>query len=201
MNRKDEIEARLAAIRDELEKPDANIDALTEEVRRLKNELQQINAAAEKRKKLREDVSSGLGTVIRTFKPNGSEDMPFAIDSEEYRTAWLKHMQGRDLSAVEQLIATSNRKRVYEAMQFAGLQDGIVTVSFSKKNQMYKNLAERKPEEIAEAMTAAFGQPMTVRIVDEGIAAPKAEGTSNVAKRVIEQSYDIFGRENIDLES
>ena len=105
------------------------------------------------------------------------------------------------LSAVEQLIATSNRKRVYEAMQFAGLQDGIVTVSFSKKNQMYKNLAERKPEEIAEAMTAAFGQPMTVRIVDEGIAAPKAEGTSSVAKRVIEQSYDIFGRENIDLES
>ena len=105
------------------------------------------------------------------------------------------------LSAVEQLIATSNRKRVYEAMQFAGLQDGVVTVSFSKKNQMYKNLAERKPEEIAEAMTAAFGQPMTIRIVDEGIAAPKAEGTSNVAKRVIEQSYDIFGRENIDLES
>ena len=102
MNRKDEIEARLAAIRDELEKPDANIDALTEEVRRLKNELQQINAAAEKRKKLREAVSSGLGTVIRTFQPNGSEDMPFAIDSEEYRTAWLKHMQGRDLSAVEQ---------------------------------------------------------------------------------------------------
>lgn len=102
MNRKDEIEARLAAIRDELEKPDANIDALTEEVRRLKNELQQINAAAEKRKKLREDVSSGLGTAIRTFKPNGSEDMPFAIDSEEYRTAWLKHMQGRDLSAAEQ---------------------------------------------------------------------------------------------------
>ncbi|MFR7478301.1 MAG: phage major capsid protein [Acutalibacteraceae bacterium] len=101
MNRKDEIEARLAAIRDELEKPDANIDALTEEVRRLKNELQQINAAAEKRKKLREDVSSGLGAVIRTFKPNG-EDMPFAINSEEYRTAWLKHMQGRDLSAVEQ---------------------------------------------------------------------------------------------------
>ena len=86
-------------------------------------------------------------------------------------------------------------------MQFAGLQDGIVTVSFSKKNQMYKNLAERKPEEIAEAMTAAFGQPMTVRIVDDGAAAPKPEGTSNVAKRVIEQSYDIFGRENIDLES
>lgn len=107
MNRKDEIEARLAAIRDELEKPDANIDALTEEVRRLKNELQQINAAAENRKKLREDVSSGLGTVIRTFKPNGSEDMPFAIDSEEYRTAWLKHMQGRDLSAAEQRAYTA----------------------------------------------------------------------------------------------
>ena len=50
MNRKDEIEARLAAIRDELEKPDANIDALTEEVRRLKNELQQTVAYAEETK-------------------------------------------------------------------------------------------------------------------------------------------------------
>ena len=47
------------------------------------------------------------------------------------------------------LLERSNRRRVYEAMQFAGCEDGAVTVSFSKKNQMYKNLAERKPEEIA----------------------------------------------------
>ena len=65
---------------------------------------------------------------------------------------------------------------------------------------MFRSLAERKPEEIAEAMTDAFGRPMRVRIVDEVSAAPKPGGTSSVARRVIEQSYDIFGRENIDLE-
>lgn len=92
MNRKDEIEARLAAIRDELEKPDANIDALTEEVRRLKNELQQINAAAEKRKKLREAVSGGAGTMVRNFSKNGEDNKEYTPDSEEYRRAWLKNI-------------------------------------------------------------------------------------------------------------
>ena len=86
-------------------------------------------------------------------------------------------------------------------MQFAGCEDGAVTVSFSKKNQMYKNLAERKPEEIAAALSEAFGREMTVRIVDEDApAAPKPGTASTAARRVIEQSYDLFGRENIDLE-
>ena len=105
------------------------------------------------------------------------------------------------LDAVARLLERSNRRRVYEAMQFAGCEDGAVTVSFSKKNQMYKNLAERKPEEIAAALSEAFGREMTVRIVDEDApAAPKPGTASTAARRVIEQSYDLFGRENIDLE-
>ena len=39
MNRKEEIEARLAAIRSEMEDPGADLDALTEEVRSLKEEF------------------------------------------------------------------------------------------------------------------------------------------------------------------
>ena len=102
MNRKEEIEARLAAIRKEMDAPDADIDALTEEVRGLKAELNQINEAAEKRRKLREAVSGGAGMMVRDFHPTNGEDKPFAVDSEEYRTAWLKHMQGRELNAAEQ---------------------------------------------------------------------------------------------------
>lgn len=102
MTRKEEIEARLAKIRKELDSPDADIDALTEEVRSLKAELNQLNEAAEKRRKLREAVSGGAGVMVRDFHPDNGEDKPFAVDSEEYRTAWLKHMQGRELNAAEQ---------------------------------------------------------------------------------------------------
>lgn len=108
MKRKEEIEARLAAIRNEMDAPDADIDALTEEVRGLKTELDQINEAAEKRRKLREAVSGGAGMMVRDFHPHNSEDKPFAVDSEEYRTAWLKHMQGRELNAAEQRAFTAS---------------------------------------------------------------------------------------------
>ena len=106
MNRKEEIEARLAEIRGLVDSPDADIDAdidaLTEETRKLKAELQEIEQAAEKRNKLRSEVSAGLGVVTRDFKPSSGQEEPFGVDTEEYRTAWLKHLQGKELSAVEQ---------------------------------------------------------------------------------------------------
>lgn len=92
MKRKEEIEARLAEIRKDMNAPDADIDALTEEVRGLKAELQQINEAAEKRKKLLGEVSSGQGVVVRSFGAEGKEKKEFAADSEEYRRAWLKNI-------------------------------------------------------------------------------------------------------------
>lgn len=104
MNRKEEIEARLAAIRSEMEDPGADLDALTEEVRNLKEELRTINENAEKRGRLRQAVAAGEGTVTRSFAQPAADE-PFGVDTEEYRTAWLKHLQGRDL--------TPDEKRAY----------------------------------------------------------------------------------------
>lgn len=102
MNRKEEIEARLAAIRNEMESPNADLDALTEEVRSLKEELRGIDETAEKRAKLRQAVAGGEGTVVRSFAQPAASNEVFGVDTEEYRTAWLKRMQGKDLNAVEQ---------------------------------------------------------------------------------------------------
>ena len=50
MTRLEEIEARMAAITEECEQENADIDALTEEVRRLKEERESIvNAAFQRR--------------------------------------------------------------------------------------------------------------------------------------------------------
>ena len=106
MNRKEEIEARLAAIRTELEAPDADIEALTAEVRSLKAELAGIEQQAEQRRQLREAVNGGQGTVVRSFAP-AAQSESYAVDSEEYRTAWLKALLKRDLSPAEQRAYTA----------------------------------------------------------------------------------------------
>lgn len=102
MHRKDEIETRLSAIAAELDAPGADLDALTEEVRSLKEELRQLEDAAEKRAKLRQSVASGEGAVVRSFAQPAEAEKVFSVDSEEYRTAWLKRMQGKDLNDMEQ---------------------------------------------------------------------------------------------------
>lgn len=106
MNRREEIEARLDAIRIEGDKPDADLDILTEEVRNLKQELKQLDEAGEKRRKLLEDVEKNA-VVVRKFSTPVPSEEPFALDSEEYRTAWLKHLQGNDLTAAEQRAYTA----------------------------------------------------------------------------------------------
>ena len=101
-----EIEARLAAIPAELEKEGADLDALKTEVRNLKEERKRIVDAAETRKQILNDISSGGGTVVRTL-PNQQEERKFTPDTEEYRSLWLRKLQGKELSDVEQRAYTN----------------------------------------------------------------------------------------------
>lgn len=105
MNRREEIRSRLEEIGRLVEQPDADLDALEAECRTLKEELATIEAEAERRARIREAVNQGAGMVTRTF--GGKANKEFSLDSEEYRTAWLKRMQGKELTDVE--------KRAYTA--------------------------------------------------------------------------------------
>lgn len=100
MNRREEIESRLAAISVGIDADGADIDALTEEVRALKEELRQLDEAAEKRKKLREEVSNGAGETVRRFGQQ-PEARTYGAGSEEYRNAFLKNLLGLDMTSEE----------------------------------------------------------------------------------------------------
>lgn len=91
MQRLDEIEARMAAISVELEKDDADLDALETEVRSLKTEKEKIEKAAEKRQKLMSDVAAGVAGAMR-MRPAQEEEKAYDASSPEYRTAWLKNL-------------------------------------------------------------------------------------------------------------
>lgn len=106
----DEINARLAAIRNEIDTATGDaLTALETEVESLTTERSQIMAEIQSRQALRNRVAAGLEpeTVIeRNEEENNMETRTFAPNTAEYREAFLMHLQGRELST-EQRAAVS----------------------------------------------------------------------------------------------
>lgn len=102
-----EIEARLAAIKKEIEeRGDAmkaeEIDALEKETKELTEERDGLIAAAEKRNGILDNIAKGAGIVSRTFEQkqdNADPDDPFG--TPEYRSAWLKNLRRLPLTDAE----------------------------------------------------------------------------------------------------
>ena len=102
-----EIEARLAAIKQEIEQRGAEmtaaeIDALEQETEQLTEERAGLIAAAEKRNGILNTIAQGAGIVSRSFEQRTEtevNDDPAA--SPEYRSAWLKQLRRLPLSDAE----------------------------------------------------------------------------------------------------
>lgn len=108
-DRLSEIEARLAAIPAELEQEGADLDALEQEVKDLKEERKRLTDAAERRAAILKDIGSGTsGRVTRTFQTGAPEQRTFGVDTPEYRSAWLKNLQGKPLDAEERAAVTAS---------------------------------------------------------------------------------------------
>lgn len=101
----DEINTRLAAIQGEID--DATGDALTaleQEVEQLTAERQQIQDEAQTRQQLRANIAAGnvSGTIIETHEEDTPvENRNFTLASEEYRSAFLRHLRKEDMSDIE----------------------------------------------------------------------------------------------------
>ena len=101
-----EIEARLAEIRTAAEMPDADLDALETESRNLTAEYERLQAQEEETERRNTILQRAAerGRVTRRFgapETDGTENRTFAVDSPEYRSAWLRNLQGRELNAEE----------------------------------------------------------------------------------------------------
>ncbi len=101
-----EIEARLAEIRTAAEMPDADLDALETESRNLTAEYERLQAQEEETERRNAILQRAAerGRVTRRFgapETDGTENRTFAVDSPEYRSAWLRNLQGRELNAEE----------------------------------------------------------------------------------------------------
>ena len=104
-----EIEARLAAIKQEIEQRGdamtaAEIDALEQETTQLTEERAGLIAAAEKRNGILDNIAKGAGIVSRSFQQNNGDDNATPDDpfgTPEYRSAWLKNIRRLPLNDAE----------------------------------------------------------------------------------------------------
>ena len=79
----EQLEERKAAIPEELDREDADLNALEEEVRGINAELEERKAAEEKKVEIREAVAAGQGTVVEQVKVEEVKKM----DNNEIRNS------------------------------------------------------------------------------------------------------------------
>jgi HK97 family phage major capsid protein len=110
MNRLKDIETRMAAIAIELEADGADVEKLIAEVKSLKEERKGITDQAEKRSNLIKEIAEGAGTPIVGVLPVEERKIEtMGIDSKEYRSAFLRKLQGHELTDIEKRsIAATN---------------------------------------------------------------------------------------------
>lgn len=110
MTRIDEINARLAAIDGELDGATGEaLAALESEVEGLTAERAQLMADIESRQQLRSNIAAGLvtGRTIENIEEDNNMPTRFAVDSAEYREAYLLGLQGRELTTEQRAAVTA----------------------------------------------------------------------------------------------
>ena len=84
------------------------------------------------------------------------------------------------------------------SMRFMSFDGQQVVVEFARKQMMHMKVLERKKPMIDQALTEAFGASVHIAMRLEGSSAPEKK-LPDTARDVINQSYDVFGRENIEF--
>lgn len=175
----EQIEARLAEIREEINTADLDtIKALQDEVDGLVAEREAIRTAETKRKELRVKVAAGAGIVTETASEAKKQ---YSADSAEYRSAWLKSMAtftGQDGVTTRLLGEMTREER--EAFTFTTANTGNVvpTVVLNRIVELVKSMAPIYEDATKSGMTQGFSIPRHTTI-NQGDAAAVDEGAAN----------------------
>lgn len=103
----EQIEARMAEIKNELEQPEADLDKLQEEVRSLTAEKAKIREDARKAEELRKAVAEGLGTTVETHKETADPTVDEIRKSERYINAYAEYIKTGDSKECRSLLTAN----------------------------------------------------------------------------------------------
>lgn len=131
----EELEERKTAIVAELDNEGADLDALEEEMRSIKAEMEERAAAEAKRNEIRAAVANGAGTVIKTVEKEERKVMTEAEirNSKEYINAYAEYLKTEDPSECRALLTTNASgtvaipDMVYDLVKTAWEKEGIMS--------------------------------------------------------------------------
>lgn len=195
----DEINTRLSAIQKELDNATGEqLTALEQEVEQLTAERQQIQNEVQTRQQLRANIAAGIipGTVIERQEENPMEKKTFAVDSAEYREAFLLNLQGRELNAEQRAavtgaaaIPTQTLNQIYRYVEESPILSSI------DMTYIPGNVTLPVESAVAEAAWVAVGTAATDSadaITSISLAAHKLIKTLEVTADVEAMAIDAF---------
>ena len=167
----EQIEARKAEIVTELDKPEADLDALQEEMRNLNAELEARKAAEAKKAEIRKAVAAGAGRVVVKTEEQKVETR----NTKEYIDAFAKYVKTGDDKECRALL-TENVSGTLPVPEFI---DGIIRTAWesdaflSRVRRTYIRGNLRVPFELSatqawehtEGTTAVTEETLTLGIV------------------------------------
>lgn len=198
-----EIEARLAAIKKEIETRGADmtaaeIDALEQETSQLTEERAGLIAAAEKRNGILENIAKGAGVVTRAFQQgdsgNAAQDTPDdPIGTPEYRNAWLKNIAVRDGVPIFGNMTTEERAAFTATTANSGAV--VPPATLNMIIDLVESLSPMLEDATHSGMVSGFGVPRR-KSIKAGDAKGVAEGTANDDE---ENEFDLLSLEGIEI--
>lgn len=132
----EELEARKAQIAEEVEADGADLDALEEEVRAIKAELEARKAEEAKKAEIRSAVASGAGTVVKEFEEEKKTVMnnEEIRNSKEYIDAYAEYIKSSDPTECRALLSENDTngtvpvpELVYDIVKTAWEREGIMS--------------------------------------------------------------------------
>ena len=179
-----EINARLAAIQNEIDTATGEaLAALEAEVAALTAERTQIMNEAQTRQQLRNNIAAGLinGTPL---EPDQDENRTFTLASEEYRSAFLKHLRGDDMN--------DNEKRAFTYLT----ANTTAPLPEVMQNRIIDLIGEAHPI-VADVDTLHSGTSISVPVAKSinADAGKSEEGADSNDLQIIFENVDLSGED------
>ena len=130
----EELEARKAEIAEAVEAPEADLDALEEEIRGIKAELEARKAAEAKRAEIRSAVAMGEGTVVEIIQKEEPKMTNMEVrNSKEYIDAYAEYIKSENDAECRALLTENVSgtvpvpEFVYDIVKTAWEREGITS--------------------------------------------------------------------------
>lgn len=155
MTRKEEIEARKAAIRSEVEKAETKeqVEELEKEVEALNEEEKQLEEHEKQEKELKSLENNNSKAKKIEMEEKKMEEKRFDLSSKEYRSAWAKKVMGLsedkftedEKRALGDAITTTATEFVVSDADTQGINNGGLFIPTSVREELMELISKESP--------------------------------------------------------